>query len=83
MKSEVVTVVNVKIAVFWNVTLCILEDNYQHSGGTCCHHLPAAKKLLLKHNLSKAEINPQLCKIQETTQPVIKTAMSRIYLDTK
>jgi hypothetical protein len=50
------------VGMWW----CILEDSYQHSGGTCCKYLPTAKKLLLKHNLSKAEINPQLCKIQET-----------------
>lgn len=71
MKSDV-TVVNVKIAVFCNVTLCIMEDNYQNSGGTCCHHIPTAKKLLLKHKLSKAQLNPQLCGIQGTAQLLSK-----------
>jgi hypothetical protein len=31
---EIFVVINIKIMVFCNVTPCIVEDKYQHSGGT-------------------------------------------------
>jgi ABC-type multidrug transport system fused ATPase/permease subunit len=37
---EVLSAVNIKITVFWDVTPCNLANRYQYFGGTCCfHHL--------------------------------------------
>jgi hypothetical protein len=36
MRFKVLTVVNVKKSVFWDMTPCSLIDMYQSFGGTCC-----------------------------------------------
>jgi hypothetical protein len=43
LKFEDMTVVTVKITVFWVVTLCILVDMYQHFEGNCCLHLHGSR----------------------------------------
>jgi hypothetical protein len=39
-------VVDIKIAVFWDVTLCKFIDGWQYFIGTCCHHLRSSKMLV-------------------------------------
>jgi hypothetical protein len=35
--------VNMKITALWDVILHILEERYQHFGGTCCLHLQSSR----------------------------------------
>jgi hypothetical protein len=39
MRSEVLTAGNLKITIFWEMTLCNLVESYQLFIGTCCFHL--------------------------------------------
>jgi hypothetical protein len=39
MRSEVLTASNLKVTMFWDVTLYSLVESYQHFRGTCCFHL--------------------------------------------
>ena len=41
--SDTVTVRNMKIVVFWDVTLCSVVDGYQHFVGMCYLHLIARR----------------------------------------
>jgi hypothetical protein len=35
MRYEVFTVLNMKVTIFWDVTLCRLKDRYRHFVGIC------------------------------------------------
>jgi hypothetical protein len=39
LRFEVLTAVNMKITVFWDVIPCRLVNIYKYFGGTCCLHL--------------------------------------------
>jgi hypothetical protein len=81
-KMEVVTVVTMKIAVFWDVTPCNSIDGYQCSVGTCCLHLQGhfstlnteaagSSKMLLLIYKSKGNHIPQDSNLQHTWYYVI------------
>jgi hypothetical protein len=43
LKFEDITVVTMKITVFFDVTLCSLVDMYQHFEGDCCLRLHGSR----------------------------------------
>lgn len=43
LKIWVITAVALKIDIFWDMTLCILEGSYQLFRGICCLHLQGEK----------------------------------------
>jgi hypothetical protein len=52
MRSEVITVVSVKIALFCDVMQCSLVDAYKFSEGTCCPlHQGRRSKIYLRSTL--------------------------------
>jgi hypothetical protein len=44
VKSEVLTTVNMKITVFWDVVMHSLVNRYPRFGGTCCFHLQGRRE---------------------------------------
>ena len=52
MKIEIITVVNMKITVLWDVTTCSLINIYWRFGGMCFLHLPSWKVAIFIHKIS-------------------------------
>jgi hypothetical protein len=64
MRSEILTVVTVKITVFCDGTPCSLVDSYQRSEGTCClHQVIRVASILMMEEAGSSET---LAKIYQT-----------------